>query len=138
MATQSKADLLPPQLENSANVPAVSNVPMSDAADSRSGRQCLLVWPEVPVRHPGLRPDKCAGAASKHFPKLHFAENGLGKNEVPDGRHIDPCVQHIHRDRDAGIVLVLEIVERLLGPLHLAINDLGQPLALKVRVGRGG
>ena len=75
-----------------------------------------------------------AGAAAKHLPELHLTEDGLGKDEIPNGGYVDAGIEHVHRDGDAGEVLVLEIIEGFLCPLHLAVDDFGETLALKVGV----
>ncbi len=75
-----------------------------------------------------------AGAAAEHLPELDLAEDRLGEDEVADGGNVDAGVEHVHGDGDAGEVLVLEIVEGLLGALHLAVDDLGEAAALEVRV----
>ncbi len=75
-----------------------------------------------------------AGAATEHLPELHLAEDRLGEDEIAQGRHVDAGVEHVHGNGDPREVLVLEIVEAFLGPLHLAVNHLGKSTPLQVRI----
>ena len=77
---------------------------------------------------------KQPGASANHLPELDAAEHGLGEYQVLDGGHVDAGVQHVHRDGHAGHGFELEVVQRGVGPLHVAVDDLGQSLALQLGI----
>ncbi|MNL55196.1 hypothetical protein D3C87_1785850 [compost metagenome] len=73
-------------------------------------------------------------AATNHLPKLDLAEDGLGEHQVLNGRHVDTSIEHVHRDGHARHGSKLEIIQRGISTLHVAVDDLDHTLALQLRV----
>ena len=96
---------------------------------------------------------KHSRAASDHLPKLDIRVDRLGEDEIHDFTNVHTGIEHVHGDRHAGHVLVLELVEqptlavnpRILGNQHtrqtpfvLRVELIEQPLKAPSVVDRDG
>ncbi|MNC60281.1 hypothetical protein D3C75_1101500 [compost metagenome] len=73
-------------------------------------------------------------AAPDHLPKLNLAKHGLREDQVLDGGDVYAGVEHVHRNSHTRHGAVLEIIQRRVSALHMAIDNLSHALALQLRI----
>ena len=66
------------------------------------------------------------GPPPEHLPELDLREDRFCKDKVADLRHIDPRIQHIHRDRNPGHRFLLEGFDQLVRPGVLRYDGPGK------------
>jgi hypothetical protein len=71
-----------------------------------------------------------ARAAADHLPQLDAGLHGLHENQVDHLGHVHARIQHVHRNRDARLVLALEAGDQAIAPgtvvhaLHAVVDKL--------------
>ncbi len=86
------------------------------------------------VRARAEQPRAQAGAPADHLPELDLRVHRLEEHQVGHLGHVDAGVEHVHRDGDVRLLVLLrEVVDQALGEFGLMVDDPGE-VALVVRV----